>query len=255
MNLGSFSLIGPGRAGLSLASALTERGWRLHHTYRRGDDVAQAARDVDAVVIAVPDDAIADVAAAIAPGSAVIIHLSGAKPLTVLGHHENRGSFHPLVSLPDPAIGARRLLDGATVAVAGHPLVIGMAESLGASSIEVAEDQRSLYHATAAIAANHLVVLCAQVEELAAELDIPVAIYWELMSSTLANVAENGALRSLTGPAARGDSETLAIHLASLPLHHRRLYETMAAAATQLSTRGADSLEGHHPAQGDDDDT
>ena len=42
----------------------------------------------------------------------VVIHLSGSLGLEVLPTHPRRGSLHPLVPLPNPAIGAERLRSG-----------------------------------------------------------------------------------------------------------------------------------------------
>ena len=78
------------------------------------------------------------------------------------------------MSLPDPDTGAQRLAEGGVFAVAGDPVASQMVTALGGRAIAVEDDRRSLYHATAAIAANHLVVLCAQVSRLAAQVGIPV---------------------------------------------------------------------------------
>jgi len=57
-------IIGPGRAGRSLAIALERAGWQ---TSLMGRAERHMAAGVDAVVIATPDDAVADVAAALDP--------------------------------------------------------------------------------------------------------------------------------------------------------------------------------------------
>ncbi|MDQ3757886.1 MAG: DUF2520 domain-containing protein, partial [Actinomycetota bacterium] len=59
MALPAVRVIGPGRAGQSLADALAAVGWRVHPMLGRGDDVAAAAADVDLLVIATPDAAVA----------------------------------------------------------------------------------------------------------------------------------------------------------------------------------------------------
>ncbi len=61
----SFRIVGPGRAGTSLADALSARGWAFAGFLGRGDDLTGAARGVDVLVLATPDDAIAEVAAAV----------------------------------------------------------------------------------------------------------------------------------------------------------------------------------------------
>ena len=59
-------IIGPGRAGSSLATALSRAGWDVRPTLGRGDDLDGAAADTDLLLIATPDHAIAEVAAAVA---------------------------------------------------------------------------------------------------------------------------------------------------------------------------------------------
>ncbi len=112
-----------------------------------------------------------------------------------------------------------------------------MVEALGGRAIEVAEHHRARYHAAAAVAANHLVALCGQVERLAAGADVPVSAYWELMADTLDNVRSRGAAASLTGPAARGDRATLVAHLEAIGADEGPLYLALADAAAAMADR------------------
>lgn len=229
-------LIGPGRAGLSVLGALEQRGWTCLGTLGRGDDISGAARGVDLVVVATPDDAIAATASAIEPvDTTIVIHLSGSCTLEVLQPHPRRGSVHPLASLPDPRVGVRRLLEGCPLAVAGDRAVVALAESIGGPVFEVPDAVRSLYHATACVAANHLVALSAQVERLADLCAVPAAMFWELMAGALDNVRDVGAAAALTGPAARGDIATIDAHLDAMPEPEHQLYLTLAQAAAALA--------------------
>src|SRR5207302_2295143 len=133
-------------------------GWGVEAPLRRGDALADAARDVDLLLIATPDTAIADVAAAIDPvETTVVAHLSGSLGLDVLGTHVRRAALHPLVSIPNAETGAHRLSSGAWFAVAGDPLVGNVVEAVGGHAFEVADEDRANYHAAACIAPNHLV--------------------------------------------------------------------------------------------------
>lgn len=204
----------------------------------RHDHLDDAAAGVEVVIVAVPDDAIATVAAAIRPEpGAAVVHLSGSRRLDVLEPHERRASLHPLVSLPDAETGVARLLDRCTFAVAGDPIARQLVAVLGGRAIDVPDEQRALYHATATVAANHLVALAGQVERLAAASGVPVDAYFALMGSTLDNVTQAGARASLTGPASRGDVATLRAHLRALPDDERDLYRCLARAATRLAGR------------------
>ncbi len=235
-----YSVIGPGRAGRGLIEALrvapgAGASWHLAATYGRSDDVGNAAADVDLLIIAVPDDDIADVAASVTPTRAVVAHMAGAKTLAVLRPHDRVASIHPLASLPDPITAARRLTSGIAFAVAGEPIVADLVDALGGEPFEVPDHQRTRYHATAAVAANHLTVLCGQVERLAASVGIPVDRYWDLMASTLETIKAGSAKSALTGPAARGDNETIQAHLSDLPAEERPLYGLLATEAKRLA--------------------
>ena len=58
-------VIGPGRAGRSLATALSRAGWQVVGLLGRGDDVTGAASGCDLLVVATADAAVAEVAAAV----------------------------------------------------------------------------------------------------------------------------------------------------------------------------------------------
>jgi predicted short-subunit dehydrogenase-like oxidoreductase (DUF2520 family) len=231
----SVRLIGPGRAGRSLAAALGTAGWDVAGLLPRGDDVSEAATGVDLLVIATPDAAVATVAAAVEPvPTTVVAHLAGSLGLDVLATHARRAAIHPLVSLPDPEVGARRLV-GAWYAVAGDAMAGEVVASLGGFSFAVADADRAVYHAAAAVASNHLVLLLGQVEGLARSAGVPFDAYLDLVRATVENVAELGAAAALTGPAARGDEATVRRHVEALPPVERPLYEALAAEARRLA--------------------
>ena len=97
----SVRLIGPGRAGRAMAGALADAGCDVRGVLGRGDDLAEAAAGVDVLILATPDAALAEVAAAVRPvAGTVVAHLSGASGLEVLAPHPRRASLHPLAPLP-----------------------------------------------------------------------------------------------------------------------------------------------------------
>lgn len=226
----SVRIVGPGRAGLSLADALARCGWTVAEPVARADDPRDAARGVDLCVIATPDDVIARVAARITPvPSTVVGHLSGSLDVRVLTPHPRRAALHPLASLPDREIGARTLAAGVWWAVEGDSLARVVVADLGGRVLT--PHDRTAYHATACVAANHVVALMAQVERLAEANGLPAEPFYELAAAALANARAVGASRAVTGPAARGDRETIGRHLATLPPSEHALYEVLAQAA------------------------
>jgi len=229
-------IIGPGRAGRSLAAALSARGWHVAELLGRGDDVAGAAHGVDVLVVATPDDVVAEVAAAVVPvPSTAVLHLSGSLGLDALDPHPRRACLHPLVPLPTPEVGTARLSSGVTFAVAGDPVARTIAEVLGGRVVEVADDDRAAYHAAACIAANHVVALLGQVERVAASVGLELESFLPLTRAAVDDVAALGPHDALTGPARRGDWATLSRHLDVLPESERSGYQAGAALATRLA--------------------
>jgi predicted short-subunit dehydrogenase-like oxidoreductase (DUF2520 family) len=231
-------IVGPGRAGSSLAGALAPRpGWDVLPLLGRDDDVAGAAAGTDLLVLATPDRAIAEVAAAVAPvETTVVAHLSGSLGLEVLGDHPRTASLHPLMALPDAAVGAARLGAGGWFAVEGDPLVEALVADLGGQVVRPTD--RAAYHAAACIAANHLVALLGQVERVGARAGVPLEAYLDLATGSLADVRALGPRRALTGPAARGDEATLERHRGVLDPDDRPAYDALAALARRLATTG-----------------
>lgn len=233
-------VVGPGRAGLALTDALETKGWTCVGTLGRTDPPATAARDVDLLVIATPDRVVGEVADRIEPvPETLVVHVAGSLGLDVLAGHPRSGSLHPLVSLPNPAEGARRLLDAAWFAVAGATAadraeVESIVADLGGRSFPVADADRAAYHAAACVAANHLVALLGQVERIAAPLGVPLDAFLALAQGALDGVADLGPAAALTGPVARGDWSTVAGHLAVLDADERPVYAALAEAAWRL---------------------
>src|SRR3984885_6768624 len=232
----NFRIVGPGRAGTSLAAALSARGWEFAGFLGRHDALARAAADVDLLIIATPDDVVAEVAAAVVPSPRpTVAHLSGSLGLDVLAPHPLRAAVHPLVPLPNGEVGAARLCSGVTFAVAGAPLARDVVTSLGGRVVEVADDDRAAYHAAACIAANHVVALLGQVERVAASVGLDLESFLPLPRAAVDDVDVLGAASALTGPARRGDWATLSRHLDALPESERAGYQAGAALATRLA--------------------
>ena len=115
-----------------------------------------------------------------------------------------------------------------------------MAEALGGRTVEVPDDNRASYHAAASIAANHLVALIGQVERVAASVGLPLEAFAGLLRAATDDALALGPRRALTGPAARGDWDTVDRHRAALggmAGHRNELtaYDAMVGLARRLS--------------------
>lgn len=261
-------IIGPGKVGLALGYALmqAEAVDRLTVYGRRPEPPAhplftqgiaeyvfgiQAPElGVRAVFLAVPDDAVSEIAHALAaqgepPPECAAFHLSGALSTEVLAPLHARGysigSFHPLQSIAHPVTGAERL-PGSSVAVTGAPgasvVARQLASSMGCPVINVPEQWRPVYHAAAVTASNYLSPLldaaCRMLEKAGVSYEEALPALVPLVEGTLANIKELGLEASVTGPIARGDVETIDLHLRALDDEDRRLYVTFGRELTRL---------------------
>ena len=193
-------VVGDGRLGGALAARLRAAG-----TLASGETP-------DLVVVCVPDAAIAEVARA-QPVGPWVAHMSGATPLSALGPHVRRFGLHPLQTFVKSR--GPEQFDGAWAAVTGESeearaQARAFAEQLSLHPFDLAEADRPLYHAGAAMASNHFVALYRAAARIMDRVGVPPAALLPLMRRTLDNDFE------LTGPAARGDQGTVAAHLAAL---------------------------------------
>ena len=216
----------PVRAVVSRRRAAAERLAGVLGAPTASDRLADVP-EVPLVVLAVPDDQIADVADTLsgAPrgwAGAVVLHTSGAAPASLLEPLRAEGartlSFHPLQSVSRDADAHR--LDGVTVGVEGEPpgvaAGIELAVGLGLRYLVVSADAKPRYHLAAAMASNLLVTLMGMVQEVMASIDIDraqaMAVLEPLLRGTLDTLAESSPEDALTGPVARGDLGTLRAH-------------------------------------------
>lgn len=232
----SIRIVGGGRAGRSFEGAFSGVGFEVREILHRRDSLRHAAQGVDAVLLAVPDREVAAAAAIVGPVPAtVVLHCSGSLGLDVLAPHVRRGSLHPLVTLPDPVIGALRLRGRPFFAVAGDRLATDLVLGLSGQPIVVPDEMRAAYHAAACVAANHLVGLLGQVQRVAQSAGLPLEAFLPLARGALDDVALLGPARALTGPASRGDSSTIDRHRSALDQAELPGYDAGVALARRLA--------------------
>jgi len=247
-----FSLVGPGRVGSSLARWAVAAGAELVAVAGRrpGEEAwpggprrvdldglaGLATQGQDLLLIAVGDGDLPGVAARLAgrPQAQVALHTSGSLDAAVLAPlrqaRTSAGSLHPLKAfpqpLPDPAE-ARGVFFAVDGGPAARDLGFRLAAAWGGVAAEVPPASRPLYHFAATLAAGGVTTLLAVAAEIAGGLGLPEEVtrgYLELARGSIAAAA--GTLDgghplagAITGPAARGDRETLRRHLEALRLH------------------------------------
>ncbi len=274
-------VIGPGRAGIALARALQRAGHQVtgaaavsERSKQRARDNFPGARltepaevigDADLVLLTVPDDVLPGLVAGLAATGApfagrLVAHASGAHGTAVLDPATRAGALplalHPVMTFTgreDDVDRIKGVCFGVTapdpLRAAAEALVIEM----GGEPVFIAEQDRPLYHAALAFAANHLVTLVTEAATLLrhAGAENPNRMLGPLLGAALDNALRFGDA-GLTGPVARGDSSTVAAHVAAIAaaepgalpayLALARLTADRALAAGMLSASDAERL-------------
>ncbi len=241
-----FSVAGPGRVGESFArwaraagaELVSVAGRRATSPSWRGGPRRESLRRLetagqDLLLVTVSDGAVAELASLLArrPQARVVLHTSGSLDASVLAPLRREGSavgsLHPLKAfprpLPDPAE-ARGVFFGLDGDPEAQELGGRLAAAWGGTAAEVPPEARPLYHFAATLAAGGVTTLLAAAAEIAGRLGLPEAVaggYVELARGAVA--AAGTALKegrplasAITGPAARGDRDTLERHLDAL---------------------------------------
>jgi len=202
---GPCAIVGRGRMGTALASALESAGVDVIGPLGRGEMEDDAA----IVLLCVPDREIAAASALIASGP-IVGHVSASASLELLAPHE-RFSLHPLLSVVGagaPFAGAYCAIDGSSDAALD--VARALADRLGMRPRVIPAKQRALYHAAASAASNFLITLEGAAERLAQHVGLDRDALVPLVRASVENWSRQGARAALTGPIARGDIETAA---------------------------------------------
>ena len=242
---GGIAIIGMGRWGSSLFTALTQsgitpveiigtmpkkvgRGWTVPVV-----DFHQAVLDAEVLWLCVPDKAIAAVADAIVEkrtslhGQAVL-HSSGVYASALLNKAKQAGakiaSVHPLMTFPTrtpvPLAGVPFAIEATgALAVRLEKLVVQM----GGKPFRLPASGKALYHAAAVMASPLLVSLATAARQTVMQAGLTDeqanALLEPIMTATLRNFFRDGSARSFSGPFVRGDAETVSLHLEALRTH------------------------------------
>ncbi len=225
-------LVGTGNVATRLGLALKRSGLVIRQVFGRtglsAERLAAAlgaaavqtpegiAPDADLYVLAVSDDAIADVAGTIKDRGRFMVHCSGSVPMDVLSPFTERyGVVYPLQTFSKD-----RELDFKTVPVcieAGSirdlDLLYGLAEGISGTVMTVPSDKRKLLHLAAVFACNFPNYMYAVADRLARSAGLDFEVLKPLILETARKVQEIPPTDAQTGPALRGDRKVLEAHL------------------------------------------
>jgi predicted short-subunit dehydrogenase-like oxidoreductase (DUF2520 family) len=221
----SYAILGSGRLArhfrhyldsLNLPAQLwARRADPLFNTYTDADNQARLERTVGSathVVLAVKDEALAEVARQVGGGRRTLVHFSGAARVA------GALSAHPLMTFGEQLESPEWYRRVPFVLDEGVRLA-DVLPGLPNPAFALSADERSYYHALCALAGNSTFLLLQQIGyEFERTLKLPRALLEPYLHQVVANASHRPAT-GFTGPVARGDWQIVQAHLDSL---HRR---------------------------------
>lgn len=234
-------IFGSGRVATQLGKRLVEKGLPVAQVLSRSlkhaeklalalgtgswsDQWRDVLPDADWVILAVSDDAIGEVAAELAPfvDNALVTHTSGATPGAVLQPFFARyGVFYPLQSFSEehtPDWSAVPFCLDANV-MSDLVFLEKKAAEIGGKVYQVNDGQRAVLHLGAVFANNFVNHCFAVAHELLETQGLPFELLHPLMRVTLDKALAHPPAEVQTGPAIRGDQDTMERHRMLLKEH------------------------------------
>ena len=241
------SIIGAGNVATQLAFAFKKAGHTLVQIYNRSDEsgkeLAHAVGaaftsdsyqllQTDVYLIAVKDDAIAELASQLQSQGKIVAHTSGSMSKDLLQvSSSNYGVFYPLQTMTKVSkIDFKNvpfLIEGSNEQTT--KTLEKLAQSISQNIHVVDEQQRQWVHVAAVFANNFTNHLFGLSESLLLAQGLPFEILKPLIFSFIQNMQEYSPQQLQTGPAARGDVQTINNHLLLLADDERlkKIYEIL----------------------------
>jgi predicted short-subunit dehydrogenase-like oxidoreductase (DUF2520 family) len=243
----NIAIVGSGNVAWHLAPELENAGHRVTEIFGRNLKNAKAFQkrlykaeispsldfsqsEVDIVMLCVSDDAIEEVAREVAlPENAVIVHTSGSQSISRLGYTatENIGVFYPLQTFTK---GKKIEFEGIPILIEAEnretlKILKKLAGSITKEVYTIDSRDRLAIHVAAVFACNFSNYLLGAAEQILNKQGFELDILRPLIAETLNKSLDVGPAEAQTGPAARGDLETLDRHMAFLEKsEHMEIY-------------------------------
>ena len=184
-------------------------------------DFADIDYDADVYLLAVKDSAIADIADNLRLGRRLIAHTAGAIALDALEKvSSNYGVIYPLQTIRKDDLGDKKiplLIEGNQATVVNR--LKALAGAISDVIIEMDSAQRLKMHVAAVFSnnfPNFLITLC---KKYCSEESLDFQLLHPLLAATFEQMTHSLAETRQTGPARRGDVETMAKHVEVLKDH------------------------------------
>ncbi len=219
---------------VSVSAAHEESAKRLAELVEaEAKPVSQIAADVDYVVIAVSDKAVADVAEAMPDTRAVVVHTSGSVPMQTLAQRfSSAGVLYPLQTFSRDVEVNVADVSFFTEATDADVLasVDDLAHLLSRHVYHADSEQRKSLHVAGVLTSNFPIYLLEIARQALAKAGYPLDVVAPLARVSIEKAFAVGPHDALTGPARRGDVAVTELQARSLPPTHRAIYEAITQA-------------------------
>ncbi len=243
-------MIGAGNVAWHLAVELEKEGHRITEVYSRhianakilANQLYEAkatnqlnflASDADIALIAVTDDALSEVVAALRlPTYMVLAHTSGTQTMEILKiSTENIGVFYPLQTFTKS-----KSVNFKTVPICIEAANKEILENLGELATSLSQEvyvldseQRKALHIAAVIACNFTNHLLGIAKEILDDKDMDFEMLFPLIQETISKAMSMNPKEAQTGPAKRGDTKIISKHLLYLEKYptYKSIYQVI----------------------------
>ena len=247
-------ILGAGRLATNLSVAIRKEGDEITEVYNRteshGKKLARKlnaryipepellTKDADLYILAVSDSAIPDVVSHLKCGNRLVVHTSGSVGMNVLTSASTRYG----VIYPPQTFTTRRLLNFRLVPLCieasseeVHALLISFAGSLSERVYSINSEQRKILHMAAVFANNFTNFMYVIAQDLLQENKMDFGMLEPIIRLTAERASSGNAAEMQTGPAARGDKDTMREHLELLSSHpdYKEIYELISLRIVQ----------------------
>lgn len=198
------------------------------------DRFADLADDAHLYILAIPDDALYEVVTQISPKQGIVVHTSGSVPMDVLkplsakiGVVYSPQTFVKSLEMNYSELPICLEASGGEVLERLKNLVLPVSQKI----YDISSEQRRKLHLAAVFVNNFVNALNATGQDLTRENGVPFDILFPIMASTAERAKQGDLWQLQTGPAARGDKQTIANHrkLLSSDPEKLQIYDLMTA--------------------------
>ena len=252
-------MLGAGNLATNLAMALRKGGHEIVQVYSRTQASAeQLARqtvseaitrlnrmvhDADLYVLSVKDDAIQQVLEGFPVRDSLLVHTAGSVDMEVLkGYSANYGVLYPLQTFSK-----QRAVDFSRIPICleasnqeSLKFLEDLASDLSGDIRHITSRQRAHIHVAAVFACNFSNFMLANAEEVLSQQQVSFDILAPLIRETIEKALEDSPALSQTGPARRGDQQTMERHL-NLLAHSGKLQNLYSFVSNAITNNYASS--------------